>query len=74
MLLVGYVVLHTVIIFSVLLSCISVVDIDECALGEDMCHDNATCSDTEGSYDCTCNVGFSGSGFTCQGVLQWTVV
>ena len=39
-----------------------------------MCHDNATCSDTVGSYDCTCNVGFSGNGFACQGVLQWTVV
>jgi len=39
-----------------------------------MCHDNATCSDTEGSYDCTCNVGFTSNGFMCQGVLQCTTV
>jgi len=42
-------------------------DINECALGEDMCHGNATCSNTFGSYNCTCNAGFTGNGFSCEG-------
>ena len=42
-------------------------DIDECALDEDVCDDNADCLDTIGSYACSCNNGFSGNGFTCSG-------
>ena len=41
------------------------VDIDEC-LGNP-CHPNASCSDNQGSYDCQCNSGYSGNGFTCTG-------
>ena len=32
----------------------------------DPCHVNANCSDNEGSYDCQCNVGYSGNGFNCS--------
>jgi hypothetical protein len=39
-------------------------DIDECL--SDPCHVNANCSDNEGSYDCQCNVGYSGNGFNCS--------
>ena len=42
------------------------VDINECQLGTDLCHDNASCIDTEGSYECMCETGFSGDGFTCD--------
>ena len=31
----------------------------------DQCAINATCSNTEGSYECSCNTGFTGDGTTC---------
>ena len=41
-------------------------DADECALGVDTCdEDHADCTDTVGSYVCTCHVGFRGDGETC---------
>ena len=40
------------------------VDVDECA-GDNDCDDNASCTNTEGSYTCRCNTGFSGDGETC---------
>ena len=40
-------------------------DINECELGVDQCTTNATCSNTEGSYECSCNTGFIGDGYTC---------
>ena len=45
----------------------SPTDIDECALGTHDCHGNATCNNTKGSYDCTCNEGFYGEGRICSG-------
>jgi len=40
-------------------------DVDECADGTDDCDVNATCMNTEGSYTCECNSGYSGDGVTC---------
>ena len=40
-------------------------DVDECVQNIDGCAENATCSDTEGSYECTCDPGFTGDGFNC---------
>ena len=43
-------------------------DIDECASPEtNECHDNAECSNTEGSYTCSCRVGYTGDGKNCAG-------
>ena len=42
-------------------------DINECENGEDNCHRNAECTDTIGSYNCSCNSGYSGNGFKCIG-------
>ena len=47
----------TIILFS--------TDINECISGSAVCHDNATCTNTDGSYECTCDTGFSGDGFNC---------
>ena len=41
-------------------------DIDECALRTDNCDANAECTDTDGSFNCTCNPGFEGDGVNCE--------
>ena len=40
------------------------LDTNECL--KNPCHVNASCTDTDGSYHCDCNRGFSGSGTLCQ--------
>ena len=43
-------------------------DIDECANpGRNECDTNAECSNTEGSYTCTCLPGYQGDGKSCPG-------
>jgi MYXO-CTERM domain-containing protein len=44
------------------------VDDDECAAGTDDCDVNATCTNTPGSFECACNVGYAGDGRTCADV------
>ena len=44
------------------------LDIDECVTGVNNCHnDYATCFNTEGSFTCSCNSGYSGDGVNCEG-------
>lgn len=43
------------------------IDIDECARGTHQCHPAATCTNTPGSYRCTCPAGSVGDGRTCTG-------
>ena len=41
-------------------------DIDECAKHTHQCDEaHAKCSNTAGSYNCECNVGFTGDGRHC---------
>ena len=47
--------------------CFSRVDIDECKLNTDECDITALCNNTEGSYQCTCNSGYQGTGLICAG-------
>ncbi len=47
-------------------------DINECGREPDLCHDNATCSNTFGGYNCSCDDGFTGDGFNCTGILSST--
>ena len=46
-----------------------IADIDECAQDTHNCsRDNATCTNTEGFFNCSCDPGFSGDGHNCAGV------
>jgi len=40
-------------------------DVDECAVNYGNCSENATCSNAQCGYSCTCISGFSGDGFIC---------
>ena len=46
-------------------------DIDECELGLADCDGNAYCTNTTGSYTCTCNKGYTGEGHNgfCEGTI-----
>ncbi len=44
------------------------VDIDECIEGSHTCHQEATCENTEGGFNCTCGSGYEGNGFLCTPV------
>ena len=52
------------ITFLYIMSC---ADINECLEDTDNCHPDATCSNTIGSFNCTCNSGYTGSGIVCDG-------
>ena len=41
------------------------LDIDECTKESHNCNINANCTDTPGSYICSCKSGFVGDGFNC---------
>ena len=55
--------------------CVSVrvfflTDYDECKDSElDKCNEKAKCTNTEGSYNCTCIDGYVGGWFYCQGMV-----
>ena len=55
----------------IILSCLNLnycsPDINECELDLDNCDEQATCTNTEGSYTCLCNAGWTGSGDACEG-------
>ena len=45
------------------------IDIDECANDTlNNCSPNATCTNTNGGYTCTCDTGYAGDGFSCDGM------
>ena len=47
---------------------IECLDIDECLLDTHLCDPFSTCINNFGSYDCDCNNGFTGDGFTCSDI------
>jgi len=47
-------------------------DIDECAENNGGCHAQAVCNNTEGSFTCTCNPGYTGDGFNCTGMSNYS--
>ena len=40
-------------------------DINECDNDDDNCSENANCTNTEGSFTCSCNPGYTGDGVNC---------
>ena len=47
---------------------------DECARGVDFCHENATCNNTEGSYTCICDSGYTGNGLCCTSKFYFPTI
>ena len=44
-------------------------DTDECSSDVDNCHNDANCTNTPGSFTCTCREGYTGNGTSCLGIL-----
>ena len=42
------------------------IDVDECK-GNHSCHENANCTNTNGSHVCDCQPGYTGNGQNCTG-------
>ena len=51
------------------------VDIIECA-GVNNCSDDGNCTNTLGSYQCSCHDGYldEGNGYTCTGMLLFILI
>ena len=52
---------------------ISFIDIDECSLAIDNCPRNLSCTNTDGSFLCSCDSGYSWNGTVCKSkkILQF---
>jgi len=48
---------------------INIIDINECSTNNGGCSANAKCTNTDGSFSCECNTGYSGDGFNCTGTF-----
>ena len=46
-------------------------DIDECSADSNACNENADCTNSDGSYSCTCKQGFTGDGTLCEGMREY---
>ncbi len=51
----------------------SCVNVNECSVGTHNCHINAACTDTSGSFTCSCPPGFLGDGTTCTCSIGYRV-
>ena len=45
-------------------------DVDECSWELHDCDTSAYCTNTNGSFECTCAMGYTGDGVTCAGLLR----
>ena len=46
------------------------LDIDECTENRHQCHVDATCNNTQGSYNCSCHEGYNGNGYNCTDIKE----
>ena len=49
-------------------------DNDECSDGTHTCSANATCDNTDGGYNCSCDSGYEGNGFNCTSKCEVILV
>ena len=58
---------------TVIETALCVCSVNECEASPRPCHPNANCTNTGGSYECHCSVGFTGDGMSCSGrnCLHW---
>ena len=47
------------------------IDVDECEEGTAECHTNATCTNNDGSYNCSCVYGYIGDGWNCTSIVYY---
>ena len=47
------------------------LDIDECAAGTHDCSEKGSCTNTAGSFTCSCESGYSGDGKICTGTVLY---
>lgn len=45
-------------------------DVHECSTKTDNCHTHANCTNSKGSFICTCKNGFKGNGSYCEGLCR----
>ena len=50
----------------------NISDINECNTGLHNCDENADCSNTDGSYTCTCKPSFYDNGRKCESIITST--
>jgi hypothetical protein len=49
----------------------SCLDANECVESPGICHQNASCTNTDGNYFCACLTGFTGDGYlNCSGEFK----
>ncbi|XP_028394492.1 uncharacterized protein LOC114518684 [Dendronephthya gigantea] len=48
----------------------SICDVNECVIHKDDCHSNADCRNTIGSFECTCQAGYTGNGKHCEDIID----
>ena len=51
-----------------------VTDINECTQDLDDCSSLAECSNTVGSYECRCIIGYEGDGKVCSGMVITVII
>ena len=49
---------------------LNLADVNECSEVFHRCHENANCSNTDGSYECHCSAGYTGDGTVCEGTVR----
>jgi len=56
-----------IFVFNLTKSIVKSIDINECSTNNGGCDAQAVCTNTPGSFSCSCKSGYSGNGFNCLG-------